>query len=332
MYRFTKSRLFAWLTLFVLLLGSGTVVLAQTIVEPLPENNLVENPWFRQGNQPSLAGWTDAAGNNTIWSTSQKQSNPSPDQVMGTSARMAFGSGQGGGIGQGGVDAYLYQVVSADPAMRHLQFKIHWVTVWIDRATVTLYGGDTAEGPWTAVWVPLDVSQATSSSGAWTQTELLDTTIAEGYSFYKIELFTRYPEDRQQGAKFTGVFFTVDDNEGEVVEAAPDLAGTQAALQPDPTTRPVRQTAVPPTNTPTSTAAPVDDTADEETQPTATAVAVVSTPEPEPTQPAAQPTRAPDVVSAPANDSISPIYMIVIGVLLLLVIVLGIGWARAARR
>ncbi len=335
MLRFVRFRFFVWFTTLMLLLGSGTAVFAQTIVDPLPENNLVENPWFREGNKPSLAGWTDAAGSNVIWSLSQKQSNPGPDQVLGTSARLAFGSGQGGGTGQAGVDAYLYQVVAADPSLNHLRFKIHWVTQWIDQATVTIYGGNSADGPWTAVWVPLDINQSTSTGGAWTQTDLLDRTIAEGFPFYKIELYGRYPVGRQQGVKYTGVYFSVDGNAGEVVElAASAPTETVPATEPEPTTRPVRQTAVPPTNTPVPTATVVPNESDDGGE---TAVAAVSTPDPEPTRPAARPTQparttpVPNSVPTPDN-SISPVYLVIIGVLLLLVIVLGIGWARAARR
>jgi hypothetical protein len=335
MNRFLRNRLFVLLLALFVLLGSSTAVLAQTIVDPLPDNNLIENPWFREGNQPSLAGWTDAAGSNTIWSLSQKQSNPGPDQVLGTSARLAFGSGQGGGTGQAGVDAYLYQVVAAEPSLNHLRFKIHWVTQWIDRATVTIYGGNSADGPWTAVWVPLDINQSTSTGGAWTQTELLDTTIAEGFPFYKVELYGRYPEGRQQGAKYTGVYFSVDGNAGEVAELAPAPTETAPANEPEPTTRPGRQTAVPPTNTPVPTAVP-DESGDAEA--TAAAVAAIETPEPEPTRPAVRPTQpsrstpTPNAAPTPANNSISPVYLAIIGVLLLLVIVLGIGWARAPRR
>ncbi len=340
MRRFVKTRFFVWFTTLMLLLGSGTAVLAQTIVDPLPENNLIENPWFREGNKPSLAGWTDAAGSNVIWSLSQKQSNPGPDQVLGTSARLAFGSGQGGGTGQAGVDAYLYQVVAADPSLNHLRFKIHWVTQWIDRATVTIYGGTSASGPWTAVWVPLDINQSTSTGGAWTQTDLLDTTIAEGFPFYKIELYGRYPEGRQQGAKYTGVYFSVDGNAGEVVElAAPAATETAPADDAEPTRRPVRQTAVPPTNTPLPTATAMPDESGNEEEPVAaTAVAAVNTTEPEATQPAARPTQPVRTTPIPndapnsANNSISPVYLVIIGILLLLVIVLGIGWARAAQR
>lgn len=320
------------LTLF-LLWGTGTAVLAQ-VVDSLPDDNLVQNPWFRSGNQPSLAGWTDQSGSNVIWSLSQKDSNPSPDQVQGTSARLAFGSGQGGGTGQGGVDAYLYQVVTADPALNHLKFKIHWVTGWIDRAAVTIYGGNSAEGPWTAVWTPLDINQTTSSDAFWTQTELLDTTIPAAFPFYKIELFGRYPEGRQQGVKYTGVYFAVDDRAGEIVEVTATVpvatlpAPDTSVAEQRPTRRPTRGPAVPATNTPLPTTAP-----DEEFG--ATAVAIVNTPAPEPTEPSVQPeqpTRPAPVDPTPGSNRPSTVYLVLIAVLLLLVIVMGIGWARAARR
>ena len=330
MKRLSRSRLFVLLLGLLILWGSGTAVFAQTLVEPLPENNLLQNPWFREGNRPSLTGWTDEAGSNVIWSTSQKQDNPTSDQVLGTSARLAFGSGQGGGTGQAGVDASLYQVVAADPAHTHLQFKTHWVTMWIDRAAVTIYGGNSGDGPWTAVWTPLDINQATSSGGLWTQTELLDITIAQGFPFYKVELFGRYPDGRQQGVKYTGVYFTVDGNAGTVTESvAPEPTATAPAApadEPEPT-RQLRETAVPPTTIP----------APEESDQTA---AIANTPAPEPTQPSARPTQptrtSPEqprpTTSAPANDSISGVYLGIIAVLLLLVIFLGIGWARSVRR
>ena len=336
MNRFLISRSLVILLAVFVLLGSGTAVFAQTIVDPLPDNNLVENPWFREGNKPSLAGWTDAAGSNVIWSLSQKPSNPGPDAVLGTSARLAFGSGQGGGTGQAGVDAYLYQVVSADPSLNHLWFKIHWVTQWIERATVTIYGGNSAEGPWTAVWTPLDIDQNTSTGGAWTQTDLLDTTIAQGFPFYKVELFGRYPEGRQQGAKYTGVYFSVDGNAGVVVEpTVTQPAPIAPVTEIEPTAQPARGTPVSPTNEPTPT--PLSDEAD--SVEAATAVAVITTTEPQPTEQPARPTRSPlrptesAATDNPANtDSISGIYLVIITILILLVIVLGIGWARSARR
>ncbi|MCB8980205.1 MAG: hypothetical protein H6657_22565 [Ardenticatenaceae bacterium] len=331
MKRILNLPLFVLCLSFFILWGTSTAVFAQT-ADPLPSDNLVQNPWFRSGNDPSLAGWTDAAGSNVIWSTSQKDSNPSPDQIQGTSARLAFGSGQGGGTGQGGVDAYLYQVVTADPALNHLKFKTHWVTGWIERAAVTIYGGNSADGPWTAVWTPLDINQSTSSNAAWTQTEMLAVTIPAGFPFYKIELFGRYPEGRQQGVKYTGVYFAVDGQAGAIMEATPTVAeatlpspNSEAAGQ-QPTRRPTRGPAVRATNTLIPTAVPTE--IDE-----GTAVAIANTPAPEPTQPAVRPTRPAPAAEQPptSNDRLSTVYLVIIAVLVLLVVVLGIGWARARK-
>src|SRR3972149_827818 len=53
-------------------------------VDELPADNLIENPWFRSAQNPrdsGLDGWIDAGGNNNYWSSSQKESNPTPDQI-----------------------------------------------------------------------------------------------------------------------------------------------------------------------------------------------------------------------------------------------------------
>jgi hypothetical protein len=185
-------------------------------VEPLPDNNLVCNPWFRSSsnpNRPSFEHWQEEADpDGTLreikyWSLSQKTSNPSPDAVNGTGARMAAGKGQGGG-GEGApnVDTYLSQVIVADSAYRDLSFQTHWVTINIVEAKVTIYGSVNSDGPWTEVWQPFRVDQSSSSSGSWLQTELLHTTIDEGYPYYKIVLHAHYPPNTNYGVKYTGVY------------------------------------------------------------------------------------------------------------------------------
>jgi hypothetical protein len=322
MHRLFNSRLFLFVLTFFILFSSGTAVFAQTVVAPLPDNNLVQNPWFREGDKSSLSGWTDAAGTNAIWSLSQKRSNPGPDQVWGTSARLAFGYGQGGGVGQEGVDAYLYQVVTADSSLNHLRFKIHWVTQWIERAAVTIYGGNSADGPWTAVWVPFEVDQSTSSFGAWTQTELLDTTIPDGFPYYKVELFGRYPIGGRQGVKYTGVYFSVDDNAGPV---ATPLPNDPTQTSPDPTLVPAEETVISPTNTPIPEL-------DERMEPESIVSAVTRPAQPTRSAPQANTQDTAVNPTPPLDNSISPVSLLIIGILLLFVIVLGIGWARAARR
>jgi hypothetical protein len=172
--------------------------------------NLIYNPWFRKPGDPtrsSLDGWsqkTDAGA----WSTSLKAHNPSPDEHTGTSARWAFGQGMGGGPGVGGANASLYQVVASDPSHKLLQFQIWWIVLWIEEAKVTIYGGDSADGPWTEVWTPFVTTTPQGAKSAWAQTPLVETRLEKGYSYYKIELYGRYPQQETAGVKYTGVFFT----------------------------------------------------------------------------------------------------------------------------
>src|SRR5688572_1551373 len=69
---------------FCSVIGSSFYVYAFQ-VPALPEGNLLTNPWFRAFDDPNdsaLDGWTDAAGPDRYWSSSQKASNPSPDVVV----------------------------------------------------------------------------------------------------------------------------------------------------------------------------------------------------------------------------------------------------------
>ena len=113
-------------------------------VDPLPADNLIENPWFRIGDQPSLAGWVEATPGPGGWTASQKQGNPTPDDVIGTAARISTGRGdtRTGWTVDSGVDAVLYQIVAADPAKRTLKFDMFWVAHTINPAKVTVFGGD----------------------------------------------------------------------------------------------------------------------------------------------------------------------------------------------
>ncbi|MFZ1721471.1 MAG: hypothetical protein WAU07_03120 [Microgenomates group bacterium] len=225
-------------------------------VDPLPAGNSVKNPWFRsvaKPTRPGLDSWTDPAAPTGYWSTSQKSTNPSPDGINGTSARFADGKGQGGGgTGIGGVDAYLYQVVEANPSNTTLWFFTYWVTGWIDEASITIYGGETAQGPWNQVWVPLYVTAATTSDHSWTKTELLSQQIPVGYPYYKIEAFGRYPADRNQGFKFTGTYLMANNGETPVAAEPTPSASPGASVQPSRSPSPVAS----PTATPVSSPSP----------------------------------------------------------------------------
>lgn len=213
-------------TLFVLLLTTTSVTYS-FIVSSIPSDNLISNPWFRDASDPSfsgLDGWIDAAEPNKYWSSSQKQSNPTPEIIVsgvcgfepvycGTAARLSPTPGESGGLGKPGVDAYLYQVVSANSNDRKLVFFAHWVSHRIDPAKVVIYGGDSASGPWTAVWTPFYHVQDTNPpppsepSDLWQQTGFLEFTSSKGYSFYKVQIHARLPDTDVVGFKITGIYF-----------------------------------------------------------------------------------------------------------------------------
>jgi hypothetical protein len=235
-------------------------------VPPLPAGNLLINPWFRDpadATKSSLYGWTDAAGLDKYWSSSQKESNPSPDIVesmlcgypyvyCGTAARLSDTPGKTGGIGVPGVDSYLYQVVDADSSKRKLKFFTHWVSHLIDPAEVVIYGGNNSNGPWTKLWVPLHVVQdeiiappeGCSTECLWEQTGMLEIVLPQGYSHYKIEIHARMPVGEQViGFKTTGIYFAVvDANASDPTPTKPSSTATPTAtptgVQPTPTRLP----------------------------------------------------------------------------------------------
>lgn len=232
-------------------------------VEPLPDDNLVFNPWFRMLKDPtrsSLDGWTDAAGKDKFWSSSQKVSNPTPEIIVagvcgrkkvfcGTAARLSPTPGQSGGLAVAEVDSYLYQVVAADPSNRKFKFFTHWVSHRVDVAEVTIYGSGDENGPWEHVWTPfsVQVDKAPRPTGnradEWIQSDFESTVVTSGYPFYKIEIHVRFPESDQRigdiGFKITGIYFAT-----EKVTTADVAALT-------PTTTPTRVTT--PTVEPTAT-------------------------------------------------------------------------------
>lgn len=192
-------------------------------VAPLPGDNLIKNPWFRKGNQPSLEGWIEATVGHGGWTASQKPGNPTPDGVVGTAARISTGRGaqRTGWTVDPGVDAVLYQVVAADPMKRTLKFDLYWVTHTVNPAVVTIYGSTSEHGPWIEVWQPyyqvytkMIVPESRVAQELWryySQTTDLETiALDRGYRFYKVEINANLP-DKQGGFKITGIYFAVDD-------------------------------------------------------------------------------------------------------------------------
>jgi hypothetical protein len=192
------------------------------VVSQLPEDNLLKNPWFKVGNTPSLEGWTLTSTGRGGWGASQKPGNPTPDDSIGTSARISTGRGadKKGWSVDPGVTTGLYQIVNADPGNTILSFHMYWVTHTVDPAKVTVYGGDSPQGPWKEVWVPFNQTYTKTirplsgrGNDLWgfysSNTPEVSTVIDRGYPYYKLEITGRLP-DGQGGFKVTGVYFSVN--------------------------------------------------------------------------------------------------------------------------
>jgi hypothetical protein len=268
-----KRKLALIVVIFIGLVAGSTIYVRAFQVPPLPAGNLLVNPWFRSFDDPetsSLDGWTDAAGKDKYWSSSQKQANPSPDSFVsgycghqldycGTAARLSDTPGKTGGLGIPGVDSYLYQVVSADSSKRKLKFFTHWVSHLIDPAEVVIYGGNSSNGPWTKVWVPLHVVQdqiivppdGCGTECLWEQTGWLETVLPQGYSHYKIEIHARLPVGEEViGFKISGIYFAVvDANANDPTPTTPSSTATPLPGTPTPTKVGPTPTSVGPTPT-----------------------------------------------------------------------------------
>jgi len=192
-------------------------------VDALPTDNLIYNPWFRTGNQASLDGWIVTSSPSGGWGASQKPGNPTPDDIVGTAARVSTGRGQdrSGKNIDPGADTYLAQVVSANPEKRILKFDMYWVTHTVNPAIVTVYGGFSPQGPWNAVWQPFHQvhtkpihPESGRGQDLWVyysdSTDLAITTLSQGYPYYRLEIRANLP-DENGGFKISGVYFTVDD-------------------------------------------------------------------------------------------------------------------------
>ena len=271
-------------------------------VDPLPGDNLIANPWFRSRQNPSnssLDQWTDGGGPNKHWSSSQKESNPTPDILQsgvcghkkvycGTAARISPTMGESGGLAEPEVDSYLYQVVTANASHQKLKFFMHWVTHRVEIGEVTIYGGNTRNGPWESVWVPFSFSLLTEAprptgnrNEEWRQTDMLETVLPKGYAFYKVEFHVRLPPPRYRqgdiGMKFTGIYFAAEAaTSADMVQASQTATATsQVTAVPSPTTAAPRRR---PSRTLQSSAIPSATTTTPTFIPSATPWHVTSTP------------------------------------------------------
>lgn len=202
------SRLGLALFFLPLLVVSQTAVAMTEDVPPLPDDNLIQNPWFRDA--ANTTGSHDGWQVTEAWGLSQKESNPTFDGVQGTSARI--------GTPRADYDEphIISQVVTADPDKKVLVFQMWQVSRNLNELSATLFGSSSPDGPWEEIWQPWVQTQ---SSIHWRQTPLFEIELDQGYPFYKLELMCNY-SGGIAGCKYTGVFFKVTDALGEGVEAA----------------------------------------------------------------------------------------------------------------
>lgn len=242
------------------------------VVSPFPDDNLLTNPWFHSSSDPSVAsleGWTNVLNNGIGWGKSDKEQNPSPYGEMGTAARWA----EMGGKVYPGVDARLYQVVAADSSDRSLKFSSWWVSHRIDILEYVVYGGNSPQGPWTKVWTPFSVTvtenkkpESGNKNDMWQNTGMKETTISQGYPYYKLEIHARYPQplttggSQGVGLKVTGVYFSAQpagSKPGDPITTV-EIPETQ-----EPEETPVVTKTRPPESTPTAEITATDSPGDD---------------------------------------------------------------------
>ena len=151
-----------------------------------------------------------------------KWGNPTPDDEAGSAARISTGRRADSDVGKTvdiGKDAYLYQVVAANPANKTLKFDMFWVTHTVNPGEVDVYGGPSETGPWTQLWrpfhqvhlKPVRPPEGRSGNLLWRHysdlTDLVTTTIPAGHPYYKIVVRGNLP-DKSGGFKITGIYFS----------------------------------------------------------------------------------------------------------------------------
>jgi hypothetical protein len=230
----------------IALIGGATTALVLTRATPamahevasLPSGNLIGNPWFSKvvGGTLKLdtTGWVFEGS--PSWGTgSAKPDCPGP-APWGTSftLRWARNSGQTPEY-HPNIEVRAHTVVAAGSQQRTLKFFMHWV---MHRMTLQayVYGGPSATGPWTQVWIPFQHTEATvwrpppgaSKSEIWKHFTSMPgkfdnwfapvprtTTLAQGHAYYKIQLRASYPSPDSTttggvGGKLTGVYFATN--------------------------------------------------------------------------------------------------------------------------
>lgn len=230
----------------------------------LPSDNLILNAWFRNTDDNSCdsfsgAHWVLNSGN-APWGPSDKTQDPTDKNCLGNytgyAARFARNSGAAIEF-YPNQNAILYQIVqSPNPTHRTLHFHSLIVGHKVNQYKAEIYGGNSANGPWTSVWVPFDItcldmtdcvnekygwaSNHGDRTGLWDDVtddpEVLGSlnpiqkTISQGYNFYKVEFLMNYPTPNGSatgdvGGKLARVYFRVSGGGGGVTpEPTPTIS------------------------------------------------------------------------------------------------------------
>lgn len=211
---------------------------------PLPDDNLVQNPWFRDNCQFSLGGWeVDVTADGLSWGLSDKPQDPTDVNCNGDWTGFAVRwAKQSGGTPElsPDQDARVWQVIGpVSPDETALRFHFLMVFHRMTRFRAQISGADGPSGPWTEIWTPIDEGWLTSGGPnapfegtcpgglqdrdcLWdkvTEAELgglapLTFEAPRGYAYYRIEFLGNYPQPDASdtgdvGGKVTRVYFAL---------------------------------------------------------------------------------------------------------------------------
>lgn len=222
-------------TVAAVVVASAAPAAAANEVAALPGDNLIANPWLSKVVNGQLkldtSGWVFEG--NPTWGTGNAKADCPGPAPWGTSytLRWARNSGQTPEF-HPNVEVRVHTVVASASSKRTLKYFMHWV---MHRMTlkVYVYGGSSANGPWTQVWTPFQHTQTVDwnpprtepRSEAWRHFTSLPgkfddwyapvpqkITLGQGYPYYKVELRASYPTPDSTttgavGGKVTGVYF-----------------------------------------------------------------------------------------------------------------------------
>ena len=209
-----------WLATFIAILALGETAAAFQYA-PLPADNLITNPWFREECRASTTGWTISLTSDGIgWAGSDKTQNPSDENCEGDftgfATRWARRSGTATEFSPS-QDTTISQVVGPVSGST-LRFHFLFVMHRMNRFRAQISGSHNPSGPFTPVWTPIDQAWLNpgGASGVfagacpggqidrdcwWDETTLaelgslapLTFTSPTPYTYYRIEFLGNYP-------------------------------------------------------------------------------------------------------------------------------------------